>query len=177
MRCREGGFTLVEMLVAIALTGVITGATTSVVVTMLRTEARAVELSDVLAEARAGLTRTQNELREAKRLYPDADGAAECDPRVLELWVDDNGDDLLQPDEHVFYALDVEDGVGHLDRYVDDASHEPRVVARNLEVEDVFTCDLDPPDTRVVDIDLGVRGPRGLSTTDIDGSARLRNVD
>lgn len=176
-RRREAGFTLVELLVVMAMTGVIAGAIVSVTISMLRAQSQVVEISDVLAEARAGLIRTQDELREAKRLYPSGGPTAPCDPRELSFWLDSDRDGLLQSDELVTYTLDVTDGVGALQRWTADAPTVKRTLARQLEVADVFDCKDEPPNTRVIDIAVSILGHRGLHDTALDGSVRLRNVD
>jgi prepilin-type N-terminal cleavage/methylation domain-containing protein len=176
----EGAFTLVELLVAILVMSIVAGATTSVAVSMLRTESQVVETSDVLAEARAGLVRTQTELREAKRLHPETDPDEPCDPRRLDLWVDHNRDGVPQLEEQVTYELveeTDEPGVARLERWTDAAPSSRRIIARRIEYADIFTCSPAPPDTRVIDIELTIVGAQDLHSTDLDSSVRLRNVD
>jgi prepilin-type N-terminal cleavage/methylation domain-containing protein len=164
----EAAFTLVELLVAILVMSIVAGATTSVAVSMLRTESQVVETSDVLAEARAGLVRTQNELREAKRLHPET------------VPDDHNRDGVPQLEEQGTYELveeTDEPGIARLERWTDAAPSSRRIIARRIEYTDIFTCSPAPPDTRMIDIELTVVGARALHTTDLDGSVRLRNVD
>jgi prepilin-type N-terminal cleavage/methylation domain-containing protein len=61
----QGGFTLVEMMVAAALSTVVVGATMSALETSQRTQARDTEWGLVLQEGRAGLARMVREIRQA----------------------------------------------------------------------------------------------------------------
>lgn len=72
----------------------------------MRTEVRSVEISEVLAEARAALDRTRTELRQAKRLYPDGVTSA-CQARALNFWLD-----MDPPDTRVVDLAIVVDGQG-----------------------------------------------------------------
>lgn len=166
----EDGVTLVELLVVMVIGGIIASAVVSTVVSTLQAERQTRDIAVVLNEARAALDRARKEIREARRLYPDAAG---CDPRALHLWVDNDQDALIDPGEEIFYALTGTGSNARLERRTD--TTPPRVVARSLVAADVFLCDQPPPNTRVVTFAFEVAA--GDHNLEVGGPVRLRNVE
>jgi prepilin-type N-terminal cleavage/methylation domain-containing protein len=196
----EGGFTLVELLVAMLIMGIVTTGITSVVVSSLRTEQFQQRLQDVVDDGRISITRIRQELRGARRVLESSSGDR------LHFWVDqDQNARADDPEEMICYVVEPIGTSGRqwqISRWthaVDPSDCAPgalpagqtrRVVATTLVNPDDPTATPQPfrytpepgsvtdPPTRQVDVilDLEVLGDRGPGNTQVEGSIRLRNV-
>ena len=194
----DRGFTLVELLVAMLVTGVVLGGITAVVLSSLRVEQNQRQLQDVVDDGRLALTRIRQEVREARRILPGSD------EKRLYFWVDKNQDALVQPEELVCYVVEPIDGsndrfqVSRWDRAMTiddcepglgelDSGEDPNrtVVAKTLLNEGPFvefTPEVseipEAPATREVEIYLNLEAdaPRGPDSMEVQGSIRIRNV-
>jgi len=167
----EGGFSLVELLVAVALLAVIGSATTGLVLSQIRAERFATEQRLAMDQARVALDRVRAEVRGSRQVLSGNAG-------TLRFWLDRNADGVLQADEDVSYGVVTAAGETTLQRWTA-AQPTRRVVARRLSAATVFSYAPLPPATRVVTISLevqaqGAGGPTPLRATD---RVRLRNVD
>lgn len=129
----EEGLTLVELLTVIALTAVLAGAATSMVLTSTRVQRGAVETTVAMDSARVAIDRLQRELRGARRID-------QCTQRLLQVWPDTNGNGTTETSEQVFYELTTTGD--RLERWTA-AAPARVVVARNVLSTAVpaFTCD------------------------------------
>ncbi|MEX2549494.1 MAG: prepilin-type N-terminal cleavage/methylation domain-containing protein [Nitriliruptoraceae bacterium] len=191
----EGGFTLVELLVAVVVMSIVMGGITSVVISTTRVESDQQELQQVVDDGRVSLTRIRQEVREARRILAGSDGSQ------LHFWVDRNQDALVQPEEVVCYAVEALDGTS-TGRYriarwegADDGCSEalvpadaPTLASTLLDPEPFvgYTPEI-PPDAdsdpyanpvREIEIflDLEVQNARGPGSVEVMGNIRLRNV-
>ncbi len=195
----EGGFTLVELLIVMVITGVVMGGAYSVINQSMRTEQYSDQLRTVMDEGRISLERIRGELREARHVYrsptcPDPD--AEClNSHRLSFWVDADQDHDPVPAEQVHYCIrelgddacvqPVAGGRYELVRWTEDplaASTSPadaRVIARTIVGADTpFVFDAEPSDTSHVTItyQLDTQLPRGPQQLEVSATVRLRNV-
>lgn len=95
----EDGFSLVELLVVMALMGVVTFAVFTVVRTMTHTERYTSDLRAVMDDARASVSSVRKEIRAARSVLVGTDATA------LHFWVDRNQDTSIQLDENVWYCV------------------------------------------------------------------------
>lgn len=195
----ERGFTLVELLVVMSITGVIMGAIYSVVTQSVRTEQYSDQLRTVMDEGRISLERVRGELREARHVYrvptcPDPD--AEClSSHRLSFWVDRNQDHVALSDEQVHYCIreigttacvqPVAGGRYELVRWTGDplgATDSPadaQVIARTIVGADTpFVFDPEPSDAShvIITYQLDTQLPRGPQELEVSATVRLRNV-
>lgn len=106
---REGGFTLVELLVVMMLMGVIGAATTGVIISTLRTEQMQREMQETMDDGRIALQRIRGEVRAARQIFETSCEPAitDCTPSTrLHFWVDQNQDGAQTPDEVVCYLTE-----------------------------------------------------------------------
>ena len=68
----DHGFSLVELLVTIAILGVVAAATPTVIISTQRAEQFQGEMQTVMDDARISMERVRKELREARRVLPDS---------------------------------------------------------------------------------------------------------
>lgn len=192
----ERGVTLVELLVVVAILGVVGGSIASSLIGAQRVEQTQGELQKVIDDGRLSMTRIRQELRQARQVFYGSSGDR------LRFWVDTNQDGSPQTEEYVCYALEaLPGGVGGQYQIVrwthtTTASHcapdatapsgvTKRVLARTLTNTNPFavydplpSADVNDPATRDVTIrlDLEVLTGRGPTTTTIETTVRLRNV-
>ena len=171
----DDGVSLTELLVVIAVMGVVGLATMSVLLSTQRTQQFTEQLRDVTEESRITFERVRKELRQARQIEV-------ADPDQLTFWVDRNADGLRSTDEVITYA--VVPIAGEPDRYevvrydATSGIAGARLLIRTLRDTAVFTYDAAPPATRTVDLELDLdvstsRGP-GVATT--TAQVRLRNA-
>jgi prepilin-type N-terminal cleavage/methylation domain-containing protein len=172
--CEEqGGFTLVELLVTIAVGLTVLGAVMTMATSSLQTQRFGTDLASAMDEARFAVEWMRRDIRQAQRVEVTSNATS------LTLWVDRDQDRVPADDEVVTYRLVTVDGRTDLQR---SSLAEPggRTVARSLEPAAVFTYDLAPPDTQVVTISLTARptSPAARSGTQmtVTDRVRIRNV-
>ena len=189
----EGGFTLVELLVAVMVMSIVMGGITSVIISTTRVESDQQELQQVVDDGRLSLTRIRQEVREARRVLDGSDASA------LHFWVDRNQDALVQDAEVVCYAVDPLAGasepryrIARWEGAVDGCSAAlipagaPTLASTLLDPDPfvaytpAFPVVADPsaPPTREIEIllDLEVQNARGPGSVEVMGKIRLRNV-
>jgi len=170
----EHGFSLVELMVAMIIMGVVGTATLGVVTAALRSQRFASEVRDEVEGVRVGMDRLRKEVRSTRQVRTGSTA------RQLNLWLDRNQNHVPDAGELVTYLInDVGGGSADLRRWNDvQGQGGAVVVARGLQLADAFVYDLAPQDTRTVTITLTAisdspQGPSPLTTTSI---VRVRNV-
>lgn len=180
----DRGFSLAEMLVVMVVGAIVLTATSSMMISTLRAERGSSALRESMDSARVASERLRRELRGAQRLYPVNSAGVAAGPLVLPFWIDRNANGAVEADEEVTYELVEEAGEGQLRRYTR-ADPVPRIIARGLDLSVVsglsqsrFTWTVPPPDTRVIDVVLVVRGDAAGATSElkVEESMRVRNV-
>ncbi len=187
----EGGFTLVELLVAVMIMSIVMGGITSVIISTTRVESDQQELQQVVDDGRLSMTRIRQEVREARRILEASNGG------LLHFWVDQNQDALMQPEEFICYAVEELAGAGRyrIARWegADDGcsvalipADAPTLASTLLDPTPFVAYTPLPPDeldpfgtpTREVEIflDLEVQNARGPGSVEVMGNVRLRNV-
>jgi prepilin-type N-terminal cleavage/methylation domain-containing protein len=196
----EGAFSLVELLVVMALLAVIATATTNVVISVLRTEQFQQEMQSVMDDGRISLQAIRREVREARQILPSSCmPSGDCTPSDrLHFWVDRNQDSIRTNDEIVCYltesigpnqwqlvrwtrAMATQDGC--------DAAARPanvRVLARTLTDPNPFvlfepdpTADPMAPQTRNIRVLLELEvqtGRNAFGSLSVETIVRVRNV-
>jgi prepilin-type N-terminal cleavage/methylation domain-containing protein len=106
----ERGLTLVELLVTLMITSIVTGGITSVVMTTHRSEQYQRDFQEVIDDGRISIARIRQELRTARRVHflpPEvADDFGTSNASRLHFWVDQNQDALVQPEEQICYVVE-----------------------------------------------------------------------
>jgi prepilin-type N-terminal cleavage/methylation domain-containing protein len=199
----DAGFTLVELLVAITIMGVVASSITSVVLSTFRVEQHQSTLQDVIDDGRISMQRLRRELRAARRIHEDSG------PRNLRFWVDQDQDQIPTADEEICYRVEpigasgsqwqivrrtqavdpancapIPIDVGDPDDFVAPAGGSVQPVARTLVEANPFVRydpvpggPTDPPTREVfIELVLEVVGERNLGQTTVEGAVRLRNV-
>lgn len=191
----ESGFTLVELLVVILLTGVIASAITGVIVSTLRVERQQQQLQDVIDDGRIAIERVRQELRAVRRVYEDSD------ERAMRVWVDRNQSGTVEDEEQLCFVVQHLPGGIEGEQYqlvrwshaeepedcTPEATPGPnaQVLARTLTAPEAFTDytpgvpeDVTQPPVREVTVRmmLEVAGQPGSGEVAVTGSVRLRNV-
>jgi prepilin-type N-terminal cleavage/methylation domain-containing protein len=195
----ERGFTLVELLIVMALTGIVMAGAYSVVMQSMRTEQYTDQLRSVMEDGRVSLDRIRAELREARLVYGIPTCAADAEECLsshrLSFWVDRNQDHIAHPDEQVHYCVrevgatecvqPAQGGRYELVRWTGDpltAGESPtgaQVIARTIVgAETPFVFDAEPSDTSHVTVtyQLDTQLPRGPQQLEVSATVRLRNV-
>jgi prepilin-type N-terminal cleavage/methylation domain-containing protein len=185
LRARRGerGFTLVELLSAMALLSILGGLLVLAVATTLRSETDGQDESAGLGDVRAVIEQLSRDIRDARAVT--CDGAA-WDPSCqshLQLWIDFNSDYVIQPStEIVTWQLQKASDQQHYEviRTVGGVSH---VVARSLIVQVAFSYDVAPTSvatspTNEVTTFMTYDSIVGLGTSarNLTFTPRLRNV-
>ena len=175
-RRNESGMTLTELLVGMAITGIVTTLMVSAIFVINRSSRYNTEDSDTLAALRIASTRFSRELRQARRVYSISDA------KRIRFWVDLNRDYLQDVGERVSWELQPIDGKAQFVRYTDSPTSTPQVQVRSLVYTDVFVYQTDdgtPETATLVELNLsadsvnpGVAAERLVRT-----EVRLRNSD
>ncbi|HSK21851.1 MAG TPA: type II secretion system protein [Egicoccus sp.] len=162
----QHGASLVELLVAMLIVGVIGTAATASIVAMQRVGTSAHQVREDLDTARIALDRVRREIRSSRGVTPDST------PTLLQLRVAGIDGAAAQL---VTWELVGGGDRRQLQRYVGASTAPRQTVADDLLPTSVFTYDQSPPRTSRVDVVLEV------ASTDQDSlraeaSVRLRNV-
>lgn len=199
LRGGESGFSLVELLIVIALLSVVAGATTSVIIATSRSNQFGEELRRVMDDGRVSLDRIRTELRGGRRVLS---GTA----TKVHWWTDQDQDGFQDSSEKITYcvapltstngndcfATTPASGQFQLLRYTDAGGPaNARSIARTLVNASLFTytgdgftrtttppaADVDLTHTVDVEFDLRVLGrAQAPQVLEMDSSVRLRNV-
>ncbi len=172
---RDDGMTLVEVIVAVVLLGVVSAIAQTMVVGTYRASRYSDSDFQGLSDARVALDRLTKELRQAETVYTGSDASH------VQFWVDLNRDGAADPGELITYrAAPVTSATGvasvELRRSVTGTTGYT-VLARALTSSTIFTYDTPPPGTALVTVTLTA----GLNTKDaaqprtITTQIRLRN--
>lgn len=203
-RAREAGFTLIEVLVAMLILGVVAGATFTVVLSAQRSQRFTEQVQDATNDARLSVERIRQQLRMSRLITQPSDQSA------MRFWVDENQDGLQDVGEVLCYSA--RPVTGEPDRYelvrwrdvvgspaelgTDCSSFSPpsdaTVIARTLRNVDIFeystattgftaidpaTITNDPPVRRVdVQLEFDVFTTTGPDVFSTGTKVRLRNV-
>lgn len=172
----EEGMTLLELLIAMAVTTVVLGIVMGGVITALRSDQQIHEDSIALEELRSAMNRMTAELREARLVYPGSDA------RQIRFWVDADRDAIQDAAENITWAVEGSGTNGVLTRTTDAqiaAAVADVIMAREMVVTDTFTYSPPVPSATVVtilltsDVALDSSGaPRTVRT-----KLRLRNAE
>lgn len=95
----QAGFTLVELLVVMVMTGIVGAATLSVIVTTSRSNQYGSELRTVMDDGRVSLDRVRKELRGGRRVLSGST------TYHLYWWNDRNQNGLQESDERIHYCM------------------------------------------------------------------------
>jgi prepilin-type N-terminal cleavage/methylation domain-containing protein len=186
-RSAEAGFSLVELMIVIALSGVLATAITSVVLTSIRTQAFTNDMRTVMDDGRISIDRIRKELRGARRVLES--GSTESSIR---FWLDQNQDGKMQADELICYATsELSTGRYEILRWsgaatdCSDPGADAHSIAKTLVSQSgVFSYEPDPvddplaPRTRLVTVslELEVASGSGPDAIVVETTVRLRNV-
>lgn len=162
----DDGVSLVELLVTTVLLAVIGASTLAVTVSVSRAQRRSDEVQTTLDTTRIAVDRVRRQLRGARRVLDDPSR------RHLQLWIDRDGDDVLEAAEVVHYQLVPADGGARLETWTGADPGARRVVVRGLDLNEPFAYAPPSPATRLVDVSFVVDG--GVAAT---AQVRLRNVE
>lgn len=193
----DDGFSLIEILVVIAILGVVSAATFTVVLTTMRTERFTSQVKDTTDDARVSIERIRQQVRQARLIESGSTAQG------LRFWLDADQDARQTPDEIVCYFAAPVTGVPdryELKRWNDDVAScatgyapppNAYVLARTLRNTDVFSFSTAtvsrsgvlPPDSstdpvRQVHLKLGfdVVTDTGPEVYEVTSTVRLRNV-
>jgi prepilin-type N-terminal cleavage/methylation domain-containing protein len=169
----QDGFTLVELLVTIAIGLTVLGAVMTMATSSLRTQRFGTDMASAMDEARFAVEWMRRDIRQAQRIDVASHATS------ITLWVDGDQDRVPTDEEIITYRLVTVGGRTDLERSTV-AVPGGRVVARSLVPGTVFTYDLAPPDTRVVTITLTARptspAARDGTQMTVTDRVRIRNV-
>ena len=188
MHTDERGVTLVELMVAILMLGVVTSTVFTVILNTQRTERFTSQVQDTMDDARLSLENIRQEIRAARMVF------ATSTARTMYFWVDQNQDTIQDPSEKICYH--VADIAGDPGRYTlerwtgsqgdcDPASISvpagSHTIAATLRNTDPFTYTPTPTATQAtrevaIHMVFDVNTDAGPSAFAVDGTVRLRNV-
>ena len=100
----QAGMTLVELMIAMLLTGILCSAILAAFIVTDRTDRQTGQDSQALASLRLVNDRIAKELRQARRVYSDSTGAK------LHIWVDGDRDNQQDPSERITFAITTNSG-------------------------------------------------------------------
>ncbi len=184
----ERGVTLIELMVAILMLGVVTSTVFTVILNTQRTERFTSQVQGAMDDARLSLENIRQEIRAARMVY------ASSTPRTMYFWVDQNQDAIQDPAEKICYH--VADIAGDPGRYTlerwtaDQGDCDPssptvpataHTIAATLRDTDPFTYTPTPTATQAtrevaIHMVFDVKTDTGPSAFAVDGTVRLRNV-
>jgi prepilin-type N-terminal cleavage/methylation domain-containing protein len=143
----DEGFTLVELMVAIILTGILGGVLTIAFATTVRAQKTGEDESTGLGDVRAVIEQMGRDIRDARAVT--CDGAA-WDPTCkshLQLWIDYNSNYKIDSATEIVTWQLVAAGDGTHYQVTRTVGGSTRVVARSLIVQVAFTYDAQPTST------------------------------
>lgn len=198
LRSDQTGVTLVELLVVMAIMGVVGTAIMNVVISATRTQTKVVNLREVMDDARFSVDQIQKELRQARLVYAEttcgSDSSATCtSSSKLHFWVDSDQDNLQDVSEQIFYCVQeigsITNSVGScvepdgskkyaLARWTEASASASVLAATLANSSEPFSFDVSPRETAVVTVslDFDTLGARGPGSFDVGTTVRLRNV-
>lgn len=181
----DDGFSLVEVLVVMLVSGVILAAIAGVVVAMMRTQVFVSTTRENLDDSRVAVERIRQDLRGARRVQLTGPAGSASSATQLVMWIDENQDQVTQAEELVVYQLRTVDGDGRLERFTG-ASTTPVPVAVGLDLTAVdgipqsqFSYDATPvAESTLVTVTLTVSNPgdERAAPLAVTEHLRLRNA-
>jgi prepilin-type N-terminal cleavage/methylation domain-containing protein len=187
----QEGFTLVELLVVMVLTGIISGLVVAAVSSSARVFINNDDENRGLRDARVILDRLGRDVRESRGVVCDAGLADLSDPSSsdptcnahLQLWIDSNYDFIQQSTEIVTWRLQKSADAEHFDVWRIEGTGvnaKKQRQATSLIVKTLFTYDTpsSPKDASIVTLQMQYDAIVGIGTKirNATFSARLRNV-
>ena len=184
-RARDVGMTLIELLVAMSLLGVVS----SLVVVGVRDAARVMTHNDDenrgLQDAKIILDRLSRDIRQARGVVCDGAGGDTYCKQHLQLWIDDDSDYVQDAAEVVTWKLEDNPDGEHFDVWrvqgISPATPAQKLQASALIVKTLFTYDVgantDPSPATLVSLKMeydAIVG-RGIDIKQAAVSVRLRN--
>jgi prepilin-type N-terminal cleavage/methylation domain-containing protein len=189
----QRGMTLIELMIAVLLTGIILSMFVAAYMVVTRTDRQTSQDAQSLAQLRVATDRIERDLRQARRVYQDSNGSR------LHLWVDSDRDNQQDLSERVTFELTTDNGLAPvatgsaatLRRKTDVVGAAPMIVSTGMQMfpssptfaySPTFTVAAAPStawtDTTLVSITLAADeapgpypGPRTLKT-----DLRMRNA-
>jgi prepilin-type N-terminal cleavage/methylation domain-containing protein len=187
----QEGFTLVELLVVMVLTGIISGLVVAAVSSSARVFINNDDENRGLRDARVILDRLGRDVRESRGVVcdgglADLSDATSSDPLCnahLQLWIDSNYDFIQQSTEIVTWRLQQATDAEHFDVWRIEGTGvnaKQQRQATSLIVKTLFTYDTpsSPKDASIVTLQMQYDAIVGIGTKirNATFSARLRNV-
>ena len=144
LRGREGGITLVELLVTTVLLGVVSAFVVAAVTSTLKEQRVSDNEAQGLSDTQTVIERLARDIRDARSVYAGAD------PTHLQLWIDYNSDYILdptnQPNEIVTWQISASAG-GKYNVLRQYQGGTPTVEARTLVQSAIFCYSADTSQT------------------------------
>jgi prepilin-type N-terminal cleavage/methylation domain-containing protein len=169
----DDGVTLVELLVTMALMGVVALLVTAATISTHRVVRQTDDESQGLSDAKVVSERLSRDLRDARGI------AAGADAHHLVIWIDFNSDYIQQSNETISWQLQSNPGNnGHYDVIRTVQGQQEVVEARTLISDIAFSYSPAPPATNLVTTSMtydAILG-HGATTRTVTFSTRLRNV-
>lgn len=129
----DRGFSLVELLVTLAILSVVGILSVTLLVTALRTDDYSRQETTALDELRFATEFITKEVRQARLVYPDSTD------QYLHIWIDYDIDNQQDADERIVYEIDTTGITPTLIRYSEAGTPTRRILMEGIVVAPLFT--------------------------------------